>query len=340
MKRLLALCHAGAGAGDVPARVERLVERIPVLAGAMARVVRSVDDAGDAIEQHAGTVEGVIAAGGDGTIGLVATALLASGAASRARLPLGVLPLGTGNAFAHGLGVDSLEAAFRTLAAWRPGCIDIMRTTHPAAPVALVTLSAGLEGRFIAAYTQRRTRWTRRGASMLAIAGALLPERARLRLVSDGSELCDATDACVNVGLYNLPSYALGWRIWPDADPRDGMGEAVVCRTLRGYGGVLRRGLRTARHCDATDPRWARFRSAVLESDGPLQADGEPLSPASVGVRIDHGALRVLLPWRLSSAPSRAILSGTTTSAPASSSSDGRLASSSHCPASTAPVPR
>ena len=296
MRRLLVLCHAGAGGGDVPARVARMVGRVPVLAGAACRIVGSVENAGEIIDRHAGAVEGVIAAGGDGTIGLVAAALLARGDALRARLPLGVLPLGSGNAFAHGIGLGSLEAAVRALGAWREGSIDVMRTTHPRAPVALVSLSAGLEGRFIAGYEKRRVRWSRRGASTLASIDAVRGARAGLRLVADGSELCDPRDACVNAGLYNLPTYASGWRMWPDAEAHDGMGEAVVVRTLRSYGGVLRRGLHTARACDTADPRWTRFRTALLESDGPLQADGEPLAPASISVRLDHQALRVLLP--------------------------------------------
>jgi diacylglycerol kinase family enzyme len=285
-----------------------MVARVPDLAGAAYRLVESVEDAGEVIDRHEGAVEGVIAAGGDGTISLVAAALLARGERSRARLPLGVIPLGSGNAFAYGIGLGSLDAAFRAIGTWREECIDVMRTTHPQAPVALVTLSAGVEGRFIADYEKRRARWSRRGASIAAVVGAVRGARARLRLVADGSELCDVDDPCVNAGLYNLPSYAFGWRMWPDADPYDGTGEAVACRTLRSYGRVLRRGLHTARACDTTDPRWARFRTALLESDGPLQADGEPLAPASISVRLDRGALRVLLPCspgRSRSAPGR-----------------------------------
>jgi diacylglycerol kinase family enzyme len=59
------------------------------------------------------TADAVIAVGGDGTVRTVATALLDAGR----DVPLGVVPWGTGNAFAYSLGVGTVEAALRAIRA-------------------------------------------------------------------------------------------------------------------------------------------------------------------------------------------------------------------------------
>jgi len=65
-------------------------------------------------------VDMVIAAGGDGTIGAVATHLAGSG------VPLAILPLGTSNDFARALSLPlSLDAAVRVIVAGIPSPIDL-----------------------------------------------------------------------------------------------------------------------------------------------------------------------------------------------------------------------
>lgn len=75
----------------------------------------------------------VVAAGGDGTVHLVANGLMAAGSTAQTRPALGVLPLGTGNDLARTLGVpiglhpieaiDALRRADRRV-------IDLIRVTH------------------------------------------------------------------------------------------------------------------------------------------------------------------------------------------------------------------
>ncbi len=94
-------------------------------------------DAGEtlraATEAHQAGAELVVAAGGDGTVHLVANGLMAGGATAQTRPALGVLPLGTGNDLARTLGIpiglhpieaiDALRRADRR-------AIDVIRVTH------------------------------------------------------------------------------------------------------------------------------------------------------------------------------------------------------------------
>jgi diacylglycerol kinase (ATP) len=90
---------------------------------------------------RAGGVEMVIAAGGDGTIGAVATHLAGS------ELPLGILPLGTSNDFARSLRLPlGLEDACEVIAAGHARHVDL-GCAQPAAttPYALHEAAAQLE---------------------------------------------------------------------------------------------------------------------------------------------------------------------------------------------------
>lgn len=67
----------------------------------------------------AGTVDAVVAAGGDGTVNAVATGLVNTG------VPLGVIPLGTRNHFAKDIGIPDMASAIAVIAEGRTKAIDI-----------------------------------------------------------------------------------------------------------------------------------------------------------------------------------------------------------------------
>lgn len=233
-----------------------------------------------------------VAVGGDGTANMVASAVVHEGA-SRA---MGVLPFGTGNAFAHSLGLGTTESAVRALHGGRTRAIDVLRTDHGAMPLALVSVSCGFEARHIQRYTQLR-RWTRPVAAAVALMTTAPRTSRGVCLMVDGQELAAADDAVYNAGIYNHRCYLGGRTVWPDADPGDGTAEAVVFRSARAYGRALMRGLRTASPAaSAGDPAWTRCTRAVFESDGPVQIDGETVACSRIGVEVDGGALLVLVP--------------------------------------------
>jgi diacylglycerol kinase (ATP) len=76
--------------------------------------------------------QGVIAAGGDGTLFEAVNGYYRN--SSTRRIPLGVLPIGTGNAFARDLDLDSgrLEEAVAIIARGRPRRVDVGRFTNGA----------------------------------------------------------------------------------------------------------------------------------------------------------------------------------------------------------------
>lgn len=127
------------------------------------------------------------AAGGDGTVGGVASGLyLARRDGADGVPPLVVLPLGTGNDFARHLGAPRdpakvLDAARKALAVGRRSRIDLIACSSPQLPgerrYALNAVVGGLGGKIADVLTPRlRRRWGR-----FAYLRAALPELLRCR---------------------------------------------------------------------------------------------------------------------------------------------------------------
>lgn len=228
-----------------------------------------------------------VAAGGDGTVNLLVRALRMADASDR---PIGVLPLGTGNAFAHELGAGTLERGLQLLLTGRTAARDIMLTTNPAVPIALLSLSTGIEDRAIRVLEHRR-RWVRPMRLLAGGIAGLTAPRTRAKLVVDGRVLTEG-DPVVNAGLYNTRRYAFGRVVFPGADPADGMAEAVVWNGLSDYWRSLVRGVRQERE----DPgiRMASWRAATLVAARAIQVDGEPGPGGTFEVRLAERGLLVL----------------------------------------------
>jgi diacylglycerol kinase family enzyme len=292
---LLLLYHAHAANGDLAVRLQQLLARWPAMCSrATVLAIRSVDDARRAIDKAPEAC--VVAAGGDGTVNLVACALLHGGRGEADRPPtLGILPLGTGNALATAFGLVRVRDAVRALTGDTFATLDVMRTSLPAAPVALVSISVGFESSFVARYSRHRTRWTRLGAGVTAVmaSGA---RRWRARLVADDCVLSDGSATIHNAGLYNTPCYGFGVRPWPDADPRDGKAEAIVVTRAARYWRCLTAGLRTAVPCDGIDPAWTQWQRASFSSDTPFQIDGDLVAGDEMSIRVQPAALRLMVP--------------------------------------------
>lgn len=244
-------------------------------AGALA-AVRALD--GD---------ETPIAVGGDGTINLLARALLEAGLGARL---FGILPLGTGNAVAHALGVVRERAALDALVTGEVQALDVFLTDHPEAPVVVASVSVGMEARFIHRLAAERAAgrgWT---LGRAALASHLVRGRVSgVLLELDGRAVVRPAERIYNAGLYNYPTYGFGAPVLPSASPCDGVGEAQV---RRGPGVYWRALLLGARGRLAPLP----WRTAVLECAEPTQIDGEPGPAGRFPVRLAPGALRVLVP--------------------------------------------
>lgn len=221
---LALLVNPTAGRGRAGRWVDPVADR---LAGAGARVeVAAAPDAARladrCAELLAGGVDGVVALGGDGMVHLAVQAVAGTG------LPLGIVPAGTGNDIAGGLGLpaDPLAAA-DVVAAGRTRVVDAGRAS--AADGTSRWWAGVLGAGFDAAVNERANamRWPagprRYDLAILAELARLRPHPVRLVLDGQAREL-DVT--FVTVG--NTASYGGGMRICPAADPTDGLLDVTV----------------------------------------------------------------------------------------------------------------
>ncbi|HVZ14483.1 MAG TPA: diacylglycerol kinase family protein [Bauldia sp.] len=169
--------------------------------------------------------EAIVAGGGDGTISG------AAGIAADARLPLGVLPLGTMNLFARSLALPTdMKEAAAAIAASTPRAVDIGKANDR---VFIHVVSLGLHPAMVAEREKREhgSRWTKMIGSAGAWARVLRkPRRFRLTIGTDGERIeTDTIGAVVS----NNP---LGKGHLPYADRLDGgiLGLYVTTATTRG----------------------------------------------------------------------------------------------------------
>jgi diacylglycerol kinase (ATP) len=223
---------------------------------------------------------------------MVATAVVREGA----RRPMAVLPLGTGNAFAHSLDISSTRAAVAALRAGHVRTLDVLRTNHPAMPLALVSVSCGFEARYIGRYAKLR-RWTRPLAAVLACSVFATRRAREVKITADGRALAVSGPALFNAGIYNHRCYMHGLKVWKDSDPADGLAEAVAFRSAAAYGRTLLQGLRMGLPALVEgDPLWTRCSRAVLEGPGLFQVDGESVPASTISVAVERGALDAVAP--------------------------------------------
>lgn len=237
----------------------------------------------------------LIVVGGDGM------AHLAVGLLAEVDVPLGIVPTGTGNDLARGLGLpigDVGASVTRIVAALagEPRRIDAVRILGADGVERdrfVCVFSAG----FDAVVNERANRLRRpRGASRYIL--ALLLELAllrprRYRLVIDGvAEEGNALLAAVA----NNRSLGGGMMIAPDARLDDGLLDLVLVRPL-GRFAFLRVFPRVFRGTHVTLPvvRIQRCRTVEIHADDVIAyADGERIGPLPLRLDVLPGALRVL----------------------------------------------
>lgn len=240
--------------------------------------------------------DALVVVGGDGMVNLAAQVLAGT------KVPFGLVPSGTGNDMARGLGIPigDTEAAVEALllALDRPPrIIDTGRVVN----------ADGVESRFVcvlsagfdAVVNERANlmRWPK-GKSRYNL--ALLRELAmlrplRYRLTVDGAVI--ETDA-VLISVANNTSFGGGMKVTPDALLDDGEFDVLVVQPLSRLA-FLRIFPRVFKGTHITDPRVAvyRGRSIRVESEGVVAyADGERIGLLPVQIDVLPGTLRVLAP--------------------------------------------
>lgn len=216
----------------------------------------------------------LVVAGGDGSLHLVVERLRAR--ACLAETPIGLVPLGTGNDFARGLGLplDPADAAARVVAGTAQP-IDLLVDDTGAIVVNAVHAGLGAE-----AADRAESLKDRLGALAYptgAVLAAARGEGWRLSIAVDGAPLELPGEHVLMVGVGNGPSIGGGTPLCPDAAPDDGVLDVVVsCATGPAARIAFGRALRAGRHVERGDVVTARGREVRISGD-PVgyDADGE-----------------------------------------------------------------
>lgn len=242
--------------------------------------------------------DALVVVGGDGMVNLGVNLLAETG------IPLGIVPSGTGNDMARGLGipVGDVEAAIDALleALGRsPRVIDAGRVTHSDGRVTWYgcVLSAGFDA--IVNERANLMRWPR-GRSRYNL--ALLRELAMLRPIRYTLEIdgVRTETSAVLVAVANNTSLGGGMLVTPDARLDDGLLDVFVVQPLSRTA-FLRIFPRVFKGTHVTDSRVRISRAKRIRieaADVVAYADGERVSALPIEVQVRPGALRILSPAR------------------------------------------
>ena len=233
-----------------------------------------------------GELRAVVAAGGDGTIGLVANH-------TDENVPLTVLPLGTENLLSKYLGIKpDPESVCETITQGATVRLDAGRVEKQ---IFLLMVSCGFDADVV-----RRLHEQRAGhINHLSYAKPIL-DSIRNYEYPELKIYCDQREISARWGfVFNLPCYAMGLRIAPDADGTDGLLDVCTFKDgsfwsgLKYLSGVVFGQHKTWRDCVIEQAKHIR-----IESDGevPFEIDGDPGGFLPVDIEIIPDRLTLVVP--------------------------------------------
>lgn len=248
-------------------------------------------------------LDAVLIFGGDGSIHRQLAGAVAS------QVPVLCVPAGSGNDFAHALGLATVRQAH---AAWRRFCstadnvrsIDVAEISCEPAPrnsLYCCVAGAGLDSE-VNRRANRLPSWLRgHGGYALSLPAALWSFEApevTLELFDSGGRSRFHEPATL-VAFANAPSYGHGMRIAPRARLDDGkldvcfVRRASKLRLLRFFPTVF-----SGRHLSLPEVEYAQCSALKIASPRPLDifADGEFIGRTPAEVRVRPRALRVIVP--------------------------------------------
>ena len=229
----------------------------------------------------------VVVAGGDGSMTRAVAEL------AHSKIALGVMPLGTGNSFAHSIGISDLESAVATIASGECRKVDlgIVNGRHFAN-----FATVGLTSEIAASTPDVLKRMAGVGAYVLAgIIPALRKTRFTVRIRGSGVRFKgDVYHVIVASGRHFGETPIL-----PSASVLSGK-LAVFTTTANGVPGLAKELVAVARgrQTELEEAHWwTTTRIKIKSSPKQLIAiDGKPVDQTPARFRIDPRALRVLVP--------------------------------------------
>lgn len=295
MRTLVILNPSAGGRSGVAALRRRLEERID---GDFTESPEPGAAVGLAREAARSGYGRVVAVGGDGTVREVAEGLYRGGAGP----VLGIVPAGTGNDLAHGLGLpaDAQHAASIACGAGSRA-LDLIRALDPdGKEEARFATNAAVAG-FCGRIAESLLPWLRRRVPRLAYPLAALSQLRdlgphRLRLEIDGEPV--ETEAHMVV-VANGPCAGGRVPLAPGADPGDGALDLMVIRAVRPTAlAALVPLVLAGRHLGHPAVLSRRARSVRVESERPMwiNLDGDTWKTGPAAFDVIPAALRVATP--------------------------------------------
>ncbi|GAB2684488.1 diacylglycerol/lipid kinase family protein [Thalassiella azotivora] len=273
--QVLAVVNPGAGSAreeDVATAVVALREQADV------EVVTPADEAElDAALSVRGDRR-LVVLGGDGTLHDVANALHRAGRLGDVG-PVGVVPLGTGNDLATGLGVPADPAlAARIALTGRPREVEVLVDEDGGVVVNAVHAGVGAEAAQRAEGSKAALGAT--AYKVGALAAGVAASGRHLRVVVDGHEVHDGSEPVLMAAVVVGRTVGGGAPVAPGSQPTDGYAEVVVSlATGLGARVGFARDVLSGAHTDRDDVIVARgCEVLVAAADGepfPLDVDGE-----------------------------------------------------------------
>ncbi len=303
MDPLLVITNSEAGTSDE----ETLDAALAVLRERASVEVQRTSNPGelDGVLHRAGSRR-IVVAGGDGSLHAVIAALHRRQELRDACV--GLLPMGTGNDFARGIGIPlDIEEAARVVLTGKTRRMDLVVDEVGEVVVNSVHVGAGANA------SRRGQRWKDRlhsvgvgkanlgklGYPIGAALTAWNPPIIRVRLEVDGQVVVDLDEPILMAAVGNGPSVGGGTELTPEAHPDDGRVDVMVSRSTGPVARVLyavRLGF--ASHHQRDDVTYLRG-STVSVSGGPFwcSADGEIYGPERQRTwRVEPAAYSMLVP--------------------------------------------
>jgi len=230
----------------------------------------------------------VVVGGGDGTLSMVAKHFVKS------ESTLGVLPLGTGNAFARDLSIMSLEKACETIAKGSDQRIDL---GHAVNDYFVNVITAGLTARIASELNDDAKKRFGRAVYLFAMARGLSLVKAfhaKLTMVEETLEF-DTLQIVIGNGRYHAGPFPLS----PDASITEGkLSGYAMATTNRASFLKLAWKLRTGRQCDLPEVYSIWTEGGKLETwpARKVVVDGEISNRTPIEFKVVPKAISVRVP--------------------------------------------
>ncbi|GAA3861379.1 diacylglycerol/lipid kinase family protein [Tessaracoccus defluvii] len=290
------VCNARSGGGRAGRVLPKVRARLMAgLPDAQLHVVvsNSFEEARDLTRTAALSARGgdlVVVMGGDGM------AHLGLNACAGTEATLGLVPAGTGNDFARGVGIPGgIHEAVEAIVHGRTRQVDLSHVMNPDGQYYVgAVVSSGYDARVNRATNDIRIRLGALSYGYIALRELANFSPLTYRLTVDGQEreLRAMLVAVANTGLFGG-----GMRIAPDADPADGLLDITVIKEAsRGKLLRLLPSLYSGNFVKDPAVELLRARHVTVDGDGLfIMGDGEELGQVPATVEIAPGALRVIV---------------------------------------------